>query len=163
MNTNQIIVHGRLFKLRYSAPQYALQLPWSVSCRIDGEGSGSGKLFFQERDGQSLEVAFCVPALGLVLGSAFFDARPLIVNGDVSLAFTGTGRLEQLRDWPQTLPPDKQMAHGVTSEHLEREVQSTVRGLCPPDVDVAVRRTTRMKGLPANTIVVEMAVGGDPW
>lgn len=163
MNSEQIIVDGRTFKLRYSAPQYALQLPWSMSCRVDGEGNDSAKRFFQEREGARLQVVFCVPALGLVHGSAFCQALPLLVNGDVSLAFEGTSPLDQLRDWPQALPLDKQVAHGVTVGTLEHEVQAVARGLCPPDVQVEIRRTQRVKGLATDTLVIELSVGGDPW
>ncbi len=163
MNSDQIIVHGRTFKLRYSAPQYSLQLPWSMTCRVDGEGSDSAKLFFQGFEGERLAVAFPIPALGLVYGSAFCDARPLLANGDVSLAFTGTGELDRLGAWPETLPPDTQVAHGVNIAHIENEALRTVRGLCPPDAHVEVRRTQHLKGLGPNTLIIALSVGGDPW
>lgn len=158
-----IIINGRGFKLRYSAPEVVFRLPWVMSCRVDGEGQSSAKEFFEGLTGARVEVAFSVSALGLVNGSAFFNATPLLVNGDVALQFEGTSQLRQLLTWPDTLPADTQVAHETTVLKLETEVAATACGLCPPGVDVEIRRTERVRGLEPGKLVIQMWVGGNPW
>lgn len=168
---NDLILNGRSLKLARPA---ALRLgaAWSAQFRVTGTSSfderragpvrSSEIAFITGLYGATVDVAFKVEGLGVLLGQGCYEFTRL-TTGDVTIELTGSRTLQQVSAWPAAVPLDKQVAHGVTIERLEREARDAVAGMCPPDVDVEIRRTQQVKGIRVGTLIIEMSVGGDPW
>lgn len=160
----------RLSILRNGLDRHFGPVSWTLRCVIDGSEIGAEQFLSKVvgpepltlSDPKEIQVAFFAPHFGLVAGNA--QCRYTAIGGGaIHLRLTGYSRLEQLSTLPDTLPADTRVAHETTVLKLETEVAAQARGLCPPGVDVEIRRTERVRGLEPGKLVIQMWVGGNPW
>jgi hypothetical protein len=159
---SELIVNGR--RLKPSEPgQLFLGRVWSVRFQLQALGE-SEKEFLLGLERQLVTIAFDHLNFRHLMGKGRYILDVIDLRRDVTLlSLTGEGELEQLSTLPETLSADMQVSHGVTLRTLERAAETEISGLCPPDVNVDVRRTERVRGIDPGTIVIQMSVGGNPW